>query len=58
LGIVIASAITIVLLLCAAVLIVRGRAQRMVPVRTKAVPSQSMLLPAMPAATPKAAVAS
>ena len=43
LGIVIASGIAILLILLAAVFIVRGRAQKMVPVKTKATPSQTLV---------------
>ncbi len=48
LGIVIGSAIAILLILCAAVLIVRGRAQKMVPVKTQTMPSQTMLIRPQP----------
>ncbi len=44
LGIVIGSAIAILLILGAAILIVRGRAQKMVPMKTKTTPSQTLLI--------------
>ena len=44
LGIVIGCAVAIVIILCVAVLVVRGRAQKMIPVQTKSTPSQSSLV--------------
>lgn len=52
LGIVIGSALAILLILCAAVLIMRGRAQKMVPVKTQTTPSQTRMLRAAPFASP------
>lgn len=43
LGIVIAFAVAILLILGIAVFLIRGRAQRMVPVKTESTPSQTML---------------
>ena len=43
LGIVIAFAVAILLILGIAVFLLRGRAQKMVPVKTETTPSQTML---------------
>ncbi len=44
LGIVIGAAVTILILLLAAVFLMRGRAQKVIPVKTKATPSQTMVV--------------
>lgn len=44
LGIVIGAAVAIIIILCVAVLIVRGRAQKMVPLKTEPTPTQSLIL--------------
>lgn len=44
LGIVIGSAVAILLILGVALLVLRNRAQKMVPVKTESTPSQSMLM--------------
>ncbi len=44
LGIVLGAAVAIIIVLCVAYFIVRGRAQKMVPMKTDTTPSQTMVV--------------